>query len=387
MNEFHTHKTCWVPSGLASRIDWGPPLQKPFKELSVRKLNKVINYAIDDFTITVQAGQPLTDLQRILEEQNQWLSVDWPWASQPDTNPTSSGTVGGLVARGISGSLCQSHLGIRDQIIGIGIIRPDGIHSKAGGKVVKNVAGYDLMRLLCGSWGSLAIITELTFRTKPIRHFRTRLKIDGSIINLENLRAEIIRSSLTPEYIDWTGNSDSNWSLELGLASISKSAIENQFLLLEKAANSHHLQITRFKWTGPLIQAENSKSTNWLIRISLPPANSSLFLESEEIKVLKHWQLRISAGAGIGDLWQDGSIEENEINSVHQVQKLRDKVHELNGQATLLIQNNTLAERLPAWLDSSSKRIITAIKSQFDPKNQLSKGRLPGVCENYLQER
>ena len=71
-------------------------------------------------------------------------------------SPESAGSIGGLVARGLAGGLRQQHLGVRDQIIGIGLLRSDGTSAKAGGRVVKNVAGYDLMRLLCGSWGSLA---------------------------------------------------------------------------------------------------------------------------------------------------------------------------------------------------------------------------------------
>jgi glycolate oxidase FAD binding subunit len=71
------------------------------------------------------------------------------------------------VARGLAGGLRQRYLGVRDQLIGIELLRADGTRARAGGKVVKNVAGYDLMRLLTGSWGSLALITAVTLRTQP----------------------------------------------------------------------------------------------------------------------------------------------------------------------------------------------------------------------------
>ena len=157
VRQLHSDGQAWIPAGLATRLDWSAPLQNAGPSLSVQRLKGVIDHAVDDLTITVQAGLPLMELQRLLAEQQQWLPVDWPWGSCSQT-PTSAGTVGGLVARGLSGSLRQRHMGVRDQLIGIGLLRSDGVAAHAGGRVVKNVAGYELMRLLCGSWGSLALI-------------------------------------------------------------------------------------------------------------------------------------------------------------------------------------------------------------------------------------
>ena len=84
-----------------------------------------------------------------------------------------------MIARGISGGLRHRHQGVRDQILGINMIRADGTKAKAGGRVVKNVAGYDLMRLLCGSWGSLALITQVTLRVKPLINFSRVVTIKG----------------------------------------------------------------------------------------------------------------------------------------------------------------------------------------------------------------
>ncbi len=165
VKDLYSTETLWHPCGLGTRLNWGPPIKSTSNPVTVQKINRIIEHSQQDLTITVEAGLPLADLQAALQEKKQWLSVDWPWGSQVITDPKSGGTIGGLVARGLSGSLRQQYMGIRDQLIGIGLIRSDGVSAKAGGKVVKNVAGYDLMRLLCGSWGSLAIITELTIRT------------------------------------------------------------------------------------------------------------------------------------------------------------------------------------------------------------------------------
>ncbi|HJN34434.1 MAG TPA: FAD-binding oxidoreductase, partial [Prochlorococcus sp.] len=214
----HAAATPWLPCGLGSRLQWGPPVEMPSQPISVSGLQRILDHAVDDLTITVEAGLPLADLQMVLKEHHQWLAVNWPRGSQANTDPNSAGSVGGLVARGLAGGLRQRHLGIRDQLIGIGLLRSDGIAAHAGGRVVKNVAGYDLMRLLCGSWGSLALITELTLRCQPIRQARKSLRLDGSLEALEAWRAELLRTSFTPEYCDWIKTDSDAWHLKIGVA-------------------------------------------------------------------------------------------------------------------------------------------------------------------------
>ncbi|MFS6826553.1 FAD-binding oxidoreductase [Cyanobium sp. ATX-6F1] len=166
----------WLPAGHGSRLHWGPPSPKA-TAVSCRRLDRLIDHAVGDFTVTVQAGLGLKELQEALAERQQWLAIDWPWGSGSDGS--DSGSVGGLVARGLAGGLRHRHLGVRDQVIGIGLLRSDGIAAHAGGRVVKNVAGYDLMRLFTGSWGSLGLITELTLRTAPVPPQRRGLLLLG----------------------------------------------------------------------------------------------------------------------------------------------------------------------------------------------------------------
>ncbi|MDC0261528.1 FAD-binding oxidoreductase, partial [Synechococcus sp. AH-551-N17] len=124
--DLHAEGRPWVPSGLGSRLHWGPPLAADSGPvLSMRELSGIIDHAVDDLTITVDAGMPLADLQAALAEHQQWLPLNWPWGSSM-ASPSSAGTIGGLVARGLSGGLRQRHLGVRDQIIGISLIRSDG---------------------------------------------------------------------------------------------------------------------------------------------------------------------------------------------------------------------------------------------------------------------
>ncbi len=382
VRELHAGGTPWIPSGLGSRLQWGAALS-PATVISMRQCRQVIDHAFDDLTITVQAGLPLSELQTVLAERNQWFPVDWPWGTE-SSQPASAGTVGGLVARGLAGSLRQRHLGVRDQIIGIGLIRSDGVEAHAGGRVVKNVAGYDLMRLLCGSWGSLALISELTLRVQPIRPARALLQLRGELDHLETWRAAVVASTLTPELLQWHSSPDQPVGLQVGIASVSDAAVDDQLNRLTALAGHHQLSAKRHPWEGPLPAVvpggrQHSPQTpgpSWLGRLSLPPSQIAPLLRSRESQQLNGWSWNLAAGAGCGDGWTNTPLP------AYQLDALRRRVHTLGGQLTLLVQPSASSTAaLPAWLDAPSRPLIEAVKRQFDPRQQLSRGRLPGVAD------
>ena len=127
--------------------------------IDLRRLNQVLEHSPGDLTVSVQAGIPLVALNRFLSACGQVLPVDPPVAHDA--------TLGGLIAAGLSGPLQQRYGALRDKVLGIRVVHPDGTATRAGGKVVKNVAGYDLCKLYTGSFGTLAAIVEATLRVSP----------------------------------------------------------------------------------------------------------------------------------------------------------------------------------------------------------------------------
>ena len=364
VRQWHDAASPWIPSGLGTRLDWGPPLDASHSVLSCRGLNRVIDHAVDDLTITVQAGCPLADVQALLAERGQWLPLDHPRGG-------AHGSVGGLVARGLAGGLRQRHLGVRDQIIGITLLRSDGVEARAGGRVVKNVAGYDLMKLLCGSWGSLALITEMTLRVQPIRPAHATLVLHGELSCQNDFRAELLRSTLTPERCDWQSQGDGRWQLQLLLSSVSDQAVEDQLIRLEAMAGGHGLTAERRAGADPLDSALPCVNPTWLVRVALPTAVLHQLLSDGTLLALKGWQWDLAAGAGCGDGWC------SEATAPYRVNALRQTVIDLGGQLTVLKQPREAG--LPAWLDAPARPVIEAVKRQFDPRQQLCRGRLPGV--------
>ena len=384
VRDLHRQASPWLPAGNGSRLAWGPavqagPGQSEPLVLSTARLNRILSFSPDDFTVTVQAGTPLVELQQALAHHRQWLALDWPWGSGPDGS--ASGSVGGLVARGLAGGARQRYLGVRDQLIGISLVRADGIAARAGGQVVKNVAGYDLMRLLAGSWGSLALISELTLRTLPIPPHRRGLWLSGPADQLAIMARWLLDSSLSPERIDWQqclSPTSGSCGLLLSLASISPQTLEEQIACIRERAlglvvgELDTTDLNQHLGAGlgnPSPAGPEQARPGWLLRLGVRPAQLETLLQERTLAPIA-WS--IAAGSGLGMAWADA-----DQLAGHQVEQLRRRCRELGGHLTVLRQ--PAGSTIPAWLDAPSRPVIEAIKRQFDPLQQLSRGRLPGV--------
>ena len=158
-----------LPRGGGTRLDWGAAPARCDLVVETRRLDAVLEHAAGDLVVRAQAGVPLAALARVLAKAGQRLTVDPPEMTGTGEGGTGGGgTVGGLVATGVAGPLRLRYGTPRDLLIGVTMIRADGALARAGGKVVKNVAGYDTGKLLAGSYGTLGLITEATFRVHPV---------------------------------------------------------------------------------------------------------------------------------------------------------------------------------------------------------------------------
>jgi len=384
VRDLHRQATPWLPSGLGSRLQWSDPVQPAPGEseplvVSTRRLDQLLEHRRGDFTVTVQAGLPLAQLQAALAEANQWLALDWPWGS--GAQGQGSGSVGGLVARGLAGGLRQRHLGVRDQVVGLSLMRTDGTVARAGGQVVKNVAGYDLMRLLCGSWGSLGLITDVTLRTLPRPRHRSGLLLQGPAEALEPVRRLCLGAALAPQRLDWwtpaLAHSEQP-ALLLALASISAAALNDQLEQLAAAATQRGLtvqqlpqeQLEALESRGGGSDAE-PEAQGWLLQLGVLPAQAVELLGDLQRLNLA---CSLAAGAGLGLAWGPGATLAD-----HQVEQLRRRCLALGGELIVLRQPASAAPPLPSWLDAPARPWIEALKREFDPLQQLARGRLPGV--------
>jgi glycolate oxidase FAD binding subunit len=147
------------PVGGQTLLDYGLPPSRPGRAIDLRGLARVIDYPARDMTITVEAGITVGDLQKVLGKENHRLPVDVPHPERA--------TLGGALATNVSGPRRYGFGTWRDYVIGITVVNDLGEQVKAGGRVVKNVAGYDLCKLYIGSLGTLGIINQVTLKVRP----------------------------------------------------------------------------------------------------------------------------------------------------------------------------------------------------------------------------
>ena len=134
--------------------------------LDLSALNAVIAYEPNELIITVQAGAPLADVKSLIDAKNQQFAFD-PMDTAPLLGTANIGTIGGMIGAGLAGPRRIKAGGARDHLLGAHAVSGFGDSFKTGGKVVKNVTGYDLCKLLAGSWGTLAVMTEVTLKVMP----------------------------------------------------------------------------------------------------------------------------------------------------------------------------------------------------------------------------
>jgi glycolate oxidase FAD binding subunit len=185
-----------IPCGARTKLRFGPPPTRYSIALDMTSLNQIVHYDPDDLTLSVEAGATVAKLNSTLIEHQQFIPLLVPWYSLT--------TVGGTIASGIDSPLRHFYGTARDFLIGAESIDGTGKLCKGGGRVVKNVTGYDLHKLLIGSLGTLAVITRLNFRTfpAPIASSRGFVASFPTAEGALTLRRAIAQSPLTPLTLD-----------------------------------------------------------------------------------------------------------------------------------------------------------------------------------------
>jgi len=212
-----------IPVGAGTQLEFGNPLRSADCRVNLASLNRITAYNPAELTVHVEAGLTLGELHSALHANNQTLPLD-PWVGP-------SATIGGIAATNAQGPLRATGT-IRDWIIGMTVVHADGRQSKTGGKVVKNVTGYDLAKLYTGSLGSLALIAEISFKLRP-RFEKTATAIAelASATDAANVLAAIRKSAVQPIACEWVGPRNALW-IRFGEH---PRAVEGQIAALPKA--------------------------------------------------------------------------------------------------------------------------------------------------------
>ena len=357
-----------IPRGGNTKLEWGNPPHAADLIVSTRRLNRVIEHAWGDMTATVEAGCMFQQFQQTLTQHGQRLALDPLW---PDR-----ATIGGIVATNDSGPLRIRFGSLRDLIIGITLVLPDGTLAKSGGKVVKNVAGYDLPKLATGSLGTLGIITQAIFRLHPVPRESRTLTFDttnGATMN--SFLVKILDSQLVPTGLQVRAASSSPIQVDLrfeGTATGCDAQCEQ--VLAMGAARSESAQDV---WTaGASLWAGSEQSV--ICKFSLLPNALGAF--PEKLKLLSEktqlsWSL-VAQAVGVGLL----RLESTGIAVLLDVLRdLREGLETSGGSLSLLRCPLELKKKIDVWgSPGDALQLMRSIKTQFDPTGVLNPGRFIG---------
>lgn len=185
--------------GGATKLSWAGPVEAPELLLDTTSLRGVLTHNPADLTASVRAGTSLAELQDQLAGAGQWLALD-------AATGTVGATVGGLLAAGDSGPSRLRYGGLRDLVIGVTLVLADGKVARSGGHVIKNVAGYDLAKLVYGSLGSLAIITEVVVRLHPRVSASVTSAGPADAATATAATLALMASPLEPTAVEWVSD-------------------------------------------------------------------------------------------------------------------------------------------------------------------------------------
>jgi glycolate oxidase FAD binding subunit len=374
-----------IPRGGGTKLSWGNPPQRADVILFTARLNSVIEHAHSDLTVTVEAGCTLKQLSDTLAKQNQRLALDGLWPARA--------TVGGILSTNDSGSLRLRFGSLRDLVIGITLALPDGTLAKSGGKVVKNVAGYDLPKLVTGALGTLGVITQATFRLHPMpKESRTvsclaRDARDAQRLVLAIQDSKLAHSALQIQFIE------SKQPLidvlfeatEAGCAAQAEQltnilappgavdsgpAVWNarQQMHLEATANLAEMGHSNAVPLHELVGA----SISVLAKISVLPTQIGEVYEAVATTAGAN-RARFQAvfyAIGVGTI----SLAGTPADLVSVLLDLREKMEKLGG-SLVIAQRPDAMLNFDAWGNAGdSIELMRAVKKQFDPKSTLNPG-------------
>ena len=345
-----------VPVGGRSKLTWAAPPESCDLLLDLTGLDRIVEHVAGDLTVVAEAGVRLADLQAELAGAGQLLGLD---------PPEDGATLGGVVSANASGPRRLRYGTTRDLLIGITVVLADGTVAHAGGKVVKNVAGYDLGKLYTGAHGTLGVVTSTTWRLHPVPPARRVVTLElPDAAAAGPLAVTLARSTLTPSAVELSGTSDGPARLVVLFESIAESVADQgraAVALLGGGEESEEVPQDLGRRPGG--------ADTVLLRVAHLPAALSAVLAAlpPGTEVAAHAATGVTyAAVPAGD-------------AVDALPRLRAAIAADDGTAVILRAPDDVRNSLDHWGPvGDSLDLMRRVKERFDPERRLSPGRFVG---------
>lgn len=365
-----------VPRGDGTKLDWGRPPSTVDVVVDTGRLAGVHEHSAADLVATIGAGTPVRAVQAVLARSGQRLALD---------PPSAEATIGGMLATGEAGPLRLTYGAPRDLLLGVRFARADGTLANAGGRVVKNVAGYDLGKLLCGSYGTLGVIASATFRLHPIPARRAWvLRGIRNPSEVSTLVGELLASTLSPTAIE----------VDLPLLPVLPRQRDGAPLpggqLAVMFEGSPAGVPARCRAAVALLGADSStvdEAPPWwgrypfdagdvALRLSAPAAALHAAVYALRDAAGMPFPLRGSAGVGVVHASLPASLPAERLAAV--LDAVRRTLIARDGHCVVLCAPAPLRDELDLWGPAPGLELMRRVKEQFDPRRLLSPGRFVG---------
>jgi glycolate oxidase FAD binding subunit len=379
-----------LPVGGSTELELGQPPERYDLAICTARLNRLLEHEAADLTCSVQAGMTLADLQQRLGAKGQFLALDPPNAERA--------TIGGILAANSSGPQRLRYGAARDLVIGLRVVLGDGTVARSGGKVVKNVAGYDLNKLYIGSLGTLGIIVEANFKLIPRpEHEETLLVAFENAAEAMETVIDLLSSVVTPTAIELLDPAAQehlpeqviqmlpgpSYLLAISFSGVAK-AVARQLADARDAATRHAgsprgtLEGTMH---GSFWDAARAQQNGPVVcKVSLLINDLAPFLAQAQA-ICQEQQLEASAiaHAGSGVIYLQLRPPDALDRLAQAIGQLRAQA--LKGKGSLVITQapTALKAKINVWGEARPDlRLMETLKQKFDPANTLVKGRFVG---------
>jgi len=394
MRQAYENNFSVVPVGGGTKLHIGNLPRTANLVLRTGRIRGIAEYEPDNLTVSVRAGTPLQELQDTLKKHRQYLPLDPP-------NPERA-TLGGLVSCNTSGPLRFRYGTIRDFLLGVKIIHADGTATKAGGKLVKNVTGYDMCRLYTGSFGTLGILTELTFKVFPRPDKEATVVVEYPSLSAALDAAQtIIRSDLQPDAMEAWNNSalqpilnvegSSPWKLMMRFGEV-EAAVLWQLEQLRKiipAGGGILLHVTKaeeseqFWHNAASAREEGADGESAVVKCSVSfQSTAETARKLEEIGDRLGARTLLYCHAGTHIIY--GRFElSREAGSDQDLRKefsgLRNFCSAREGHTVVERVRSSVKSGFDVWgYNEPALKVMKRLKQEFDPKGLLNPGRFVG---------
>ncbi len=373
-----------VPSGASTWLNAGNPIEPVNVVISTARLNQFLDHEPADLVGSAEAGVTLENLNQALAPGGQWLPLDPP--------DDGRATLGGVVATGLAGAQKCGYGMPRNFVIGMRVVLPDGKFVKAGGRVVKNVAGYDLCKLFTGSYGTLGLIAELTFKLRPRPAKEITVLAEGTLEGVLEASRSVQKARLFPVAIELVSSALARRiGVEIAMGSV---LLLTRFAGIEKTVSYQIAKASaEIRSEAGIAEIENESDDqdlwsnlaaaptkledtfSW--RAALPPTRLGEFIEIVKDKYLdsfskSFWQAGIADGRVrmMEPVHADASAHSSEL------QHLRTVAESVGGSLVIESATEEIKLAVDAWgRRGSSENVMKRIKHQLDPQNLFSPGR------------